>query len=193
MGLLSGVARGSEIQTGVAIVAAEPGDLGAAGVTHVANGSGESSPQYTPAEQGQQLALQLCGGADPEAERTIEQFIAGRAFSATLTGRGDGCADLVLEVSDSGSGQTSGQGTSANFSTTSTGTSSFSSYSSSSSSNSTQHNSVVVSSSGSGQSSSNVVNNQSTSLSIITDSGTNINVKIVTENGVTKATVGASS
>src|SRR5918911_3679071 len=44
-----------------------------------------------PARDG---TFHICG-ADPQAERTIEQLIAGRGFNATLSARGDGCADLT--------------------------------------------------------------------------------------------------
>ena len=39
----------------------------------------------------------LCG-PDPQAERAIEQLLAGRGFSASLVARGDGCADLTLRA-----------------------------------------------------------------------------------------------
>lgn len=49
----------------------------------------------------QEASFHLCGGPDPQAERAIEQLIAGRSFSATLISRPDGCADLTLRVTSS--------------------------------------------------------------------------------------------
>ncbi len=40
----------------------------------------------------------ICSSAEPETERAIEQFIAGRAFMTVLVGRPDGCADLTIVV-----------------------------------------------------------------------------------------------
>jgi hypothetical protein len=40
----------------------------------------------------------VCGTPDPQIARAIEQAVAGRAFSATLIGRPDGCGDLSIQV-----------------------------------------------------------------------------------------------
>jgi hypothetical protein len=46
----------------------------------------------------------LCG-ADAGIARSIEQLIAGRGFSAMLSARGDGCADLTIKpTSPAGTG-----------------------------------------------------------------------------------------
>jgi hypothetical protein len=52
------------------------------------------SPSGPSAQEG---TFHLCG-ADPQAEQAIEQLIAGRSFSTSLTARGDGCADLTVRV-----------------------------------------------------------------------------------------------
>jgi hypothetical protein len=53
---------------------------------------------------GQQATFRLCGSSDPMSERAIEQLIAGRSFSTTLTARPDGCADLAVQVSPQAGG-----------------------------------------------------------------------------------------
>ena len=57
-----------------------------------------SGDQTAPGAPGAQVTFRLCGGTTAQAERAVEQFIAGRAFSATLTGQPGGCADLVISV-----------------------------------------------------------------------------------------------
>ena len=42
-------------------------------------------------------AFHICG-SDPQAEQAIGQLIAGRGFSAMLSARGDGCADLTIRA-----------------------------------------------------------------------------------------------
>ena len=66
-------------------------------------------PPLTPAQpatvDGQEGTFHLCGGADTSAAaRAIEQLIAGRGFSASLSSRGDGCADLTIRVNSSSTG-----------------------------------------------------------------------------------------
>jgi hypothetical protein len=56
------------------------------------------TPTSAPVPANQAGTFHLCG-ADPEAARAVEQLIAGRGFSASLTSRGDGCADLTIRVS----------------------------------------------------------------------------------------------
>jgi hypothetical protein len=46
---------------------------------------------------GQQGTFHVCG-SDPQTAQAIEQLIAGNGFSATLSARGDGCADLGIRV-----------------------------------------------------------------------------------------------
>ncbi|MBI3972716.1 MAG: hypothetical protein HY332_15680 [Chloroflexi bacterium] len=46
---------------------------------------------------GIEATFRLCGTANPQAERAIEQLVGGGAFSATLTSRQDGCADLTIK------------------------------------------------------------------------------------------------
>jgi hypothetical protein len=56
-----------------------------------------SPSQANGAQQG---SFRLCG-ADAQTARAIEQLIAGRPFSATLSTHGDGCADLTIRVTES--------------------------------------------------------------------------------------------
>jgi hypothetical protein len=52
--------------------------------------------------------MRLCGPLDPQLARALEVMLAGRGFSATLSGLPDGCADLT--VSPQGpAGQSSGR------------------------------------------------------------------------------------
>lgn len=48
----------------------------------------------------QEATFHLCG-ADAATAHAIEQLIAGRPFSATLSAHGDGCADLTIRVTSS--------------------------------------------------------------------------------------------
>jgi hypothetical protein len=50
-----------------------------------------------PSTAGQEGNFHMCG-PDTQAAQAIEQLIAGRGFSARLTSRGDGCADLAINV-----------------------------------------------------------------------------------------------
>jgi hypothetical protein len=61
-----------------------------------------------PALTGPEGTFHMCG-ENPQAARAIEQLIAGRGFSARLTARGDGCADLTIRVT---SGMVNGSNTS---------------------------------------------------------------------------------
>jgi hypothetical protein len=75
---------------------------------------GQSTAQTTAGDQsatgtGQQAAFRLCEGASAQAARSIEQLIAGRGFSARLSSREDGCAELLIEVRPSGSVAPSGR------------------------------------------------------------------------------------
>jgi hypothetical protein len=58
-------------------------------------GSPAIAPPTVSADSG---TFHLCG-ADQQAERDIEQLIAGRSFSSTLSARGDGCAELTIKAS----------------------------------------------------------------------------------------------
>ena len=53
------------------------------------------APQVTP--QPNVGTFHLCG-ADPQVARAIEQLLAGRSFSTSLSARGDGCADLTVRA-----------------------------------------------------------------------------------------------
>ena len=56
---------------------------------------------------GQAGTFHICG-PDPQAERAIEQLVAGRGFSSTLSAGGDGCAELIIRPSGQvGSGSNS--------------------------------------------------------------------------------------
>jgi len=50
-----------------------------------------------PSDAASSGAFHLCG-PDPQAAAEIEQLIAGRGFSASLSARGDGCADLTIHA-----------------------------------------------------------------------------------------------
>jgi hypothetical protein len=65
-------------------------------------------PVAPPNIAGQEGNFHVCG-TDAQAAQAIEQLIAGRGFSARLTSRGDGCADLAIKVasSDTTSGRAS--------------------------------------------------------------------------------------
>jgi hypothetical protein len=64
-----------------------------------------AAPAVTSADSG---TFHLCG-PDTQAAQDIERLIAGRGFSATLSARGDGCADLTIRAT---SGVNSGSSTS---------------------------------------------------------------------------------
>jgi hypothetical protein len=55
------------------------------------------------------VSFRLCGGADAQVASSLEQFIAGRSFSARLISRPDGCADLSVDVAALGGPATSRQ------------------------------------------------------------------------------------
>jgi hypothetical protein len=69
------------------------------------------TPAIPPVTSSQAGTFHLCG-PDSQAERAIEQLVAGRGFNSTLTARGDGCADLTV----SPSGQTSSGSSTSNLS-----------------------------------------------------------------------------
>jgi hypothetical protein len=46
-------------------------------------------------------SFHICG-PDPQTEQAISQLIAGRGFSATLSARNDGCADLTIKAASQG-------------------------------------------------------------------------------------------
>jgi hypothetical protein len=54
-------------------------------------------PPAPAPNQNQQATFHLCG-PDPQSERAIAQLIAGHTFSASVSARGDGCADLTIRV-----------------------------------------------------------------------------------------------
>lgn len=56
------------------------------------------TPEAAPAAAAQQGSFRICG-SDPQTAHAVEQLIAGRGFSASLTAHGDGCADLTIRVS----------------------------------------------------------------------------------------------
>jgi hypothetical protein len=68
----------------------------------------EPLPTASPppmADSGPAEALfRLCGATDPQAERAIEQLVAGRSFRATLIGLQDGCAELTITATGVASG-----------------------------------------------------------------------------------------
>ena len=63
----------------------------------------DSAPPTPIPTQATEGSFRLCG-ADPAAERAIEQLVAGRGFSTTLTSRADGCADLLVRVNPQSAG-----------------------------------------------------------------------------------------
>lgn len=56
-----------------------------------------STPPAASSSGPQEATFHLCG-ASSETARAIEQLIAGRSFSSTLSSHGDGCADLTIRV-----------------------------------------------------------------------------------------------
>jgi hypothetical protein len=58
-----------------------------------------------PAASSDTGTFRLCGPDQPAAQ-AIEQLIAGRSFSASLSARGDGCADLTIHVTSQSVGGT---------------------------------------------------------------------------------------
>ena len=68
-----------------------------------------------PADEGEpamrQATFHLCGQADAQTARAIEQLIGGRPFSARLVSRADGCADLTISVSADATAASSSQQT----------------------------------------------------------------------------------
>lgn len=62
-------------------------------------GDGQGSVSIPTSPSGLQATFHLCGQSDPQTQRSIEQFVAGRAFSSRLVSRPDGCADLTIIVS----------------------------------------------------------------------------------------------
>ena len=56
-----------------------------------------SNPPAAAASGTQQATFHLCG-ASPDTAHAIEQLIAGRSFSSSLSSHGDGCADLTIRV-----------------------------------------------------------------------------------------------
>ena len=55
------------------------------------------APQVDTSSAASTGAFHLCG-ADPQAASAIEQLIGGHGFSASLSARGDGCADLTIQT-----------------------------------------------------------------------------------------------
>jgi hypothetical protein len=53
------------------------------------------TPVTPSAASDQPCTFHICG-PDPQTERAIEQLVAGRGFSSTLSAGGDGCADLII-------------------------------------------------------------------------------------------------
>jgi hypothetical protein len=58
----------------------------------------EPNPPAADSTTGQEGTFHLCGGDMQPTAQAIEQLIAGRSFSASLSARGDGCADLTIRV-----------------------------------------------------------------------------------------------
>jgi hypothetical protein len=87
---------GSEVTTTTNVQADQ---AGAPCPTQSSAVSDSAPPAATPVPtDATQATFHLCG-PDAGVERSIEQLIAGRAFTTTLTSRGDGCADLLVQVS----------------------------------------------------------------------------------------------
>lgn len=80
--------------------------------------SSSSSPSQSSGASGTTTAsdpsalratFRLCGTADAQAARAIEQLVAGRGFTARLVSVRDGCADLTIDVSAAAAALTSGR------------------------------------------------------------------------------------
>jgi len=56
-------------------------------------------PPAPPSAAATEGTFHLCSGSDlSSTARAIEQLVDGRGFSARLMARGDGCADLTIQV-----------------------------------------------------------------------------------------------
>jgi hypothetical protein len=60
----------------------------------------EPAPPVASAASATEGTFQLCG-PDDKAARAIEQLIAGRSFSASLSSSGSGCASLTIKTTSS--------------------------------------------------------------------------------------------
>jgi hypothetical protein len=81
-----------------AVTAADPNTTPCTSVTPASQEPAPAAPQ--PSSGAQQGSFRVCG-ADAQTAHAIEQLIAGRPFSATLSAHGDGCADLSIRVTSS--------------------------------------------------------------------------------------------
>jgi len=73
-----------------------PCPTGAAAVTPP-TGMAVPGPDASSGGLNQEGSFHLCGPNDQVA-RAIEQLVAGRGFSASVSTRGDGCADLTIKT-----------------------------------------------------------------------------------------------
>jgi hypothetical protein len=87
---------GVEVSTDSVDVSTDEGAKGSTSQEVVVQQGSSASPNDT---SGDTATFRLCGVDDPDAEREIERFIAGRNFRARLVSRSDGCADLIISVS----------------------------------------------------------------------------------------------
>lgn len=104
---------------GITISSCEPSPTPSSAATP---GSAENpAPAAAPStnQSGLTATFRLCGSADPQTQRAIEQLIAGRGYSATLVSRADGCADLTIAVAPGASGSGGSQSTNLSVSTSS--------------------------------------------------------------------------
>lgn len=73
-----------------------------ASINNTGNDTGNNTGNDTGVQSGDQPPFQksfrLCAPTSSQDQQTIGRFINGHTFSATLAGRADGCADLVIGV-----------------------------------------------------------------------------------------------
>jgi hypothetical protein len=76
----------------------QPDQQGAPCPTPPSAVSESAPPAATPVPpDATQATFRLCG-PDAGVERSIEQLVAGRPVTTTLTSRNDGCADLLVQI-----------------------------------------------------------------------------------------------
>lgn len=76
------------------------------------SGQSQSSGSTSSEASALRATFRLCGTADAQAARAIEQLVGGRGFNARLISLPDGCADLTIDVNSSAPVLTSGRSSS---------------------------------------------------------------------------------
>ncbi|MBV9356818.1 MAG: hypothetical protein JO023_14995 [Chloroflexi bacterium] len=95
---LTGDASTTADSTGDGTTSIQPDPQGAPCPTQPSAVSESAPPAATSVPpDATQATFRLCG-PDAGVERSIEQLVAGRPFTTSLTSRNDGCADLLVQV-----------------------------------------------------------------------------------------------